>query len=613
MICFFPGILSLFRPGFKGKDFLKDSFFEPIIELHGAAGYQLDAMGDFSWDPKLLSDDLSKPAHEVLQVPFEEDPVVFKRQLMSGMFLWCLTAIIGYVHSQEEIEQGRNAKYVAGSIFGTEVQLPPVPQLSGPSELRNVPGSPPAEEMQELDMIQEIAAAAAATQTPSTASTASKSAQQPATGAKRGRKSAASAVAATPAAADASELPVELKDVARHLKLLAWMKSTNIPEGHYIIFYKVIRSCWSNRKQEPFTALYTWVMSNTNLKSNDKYAATLAEGVTVETFLTELEANYRALAAAMARPWSIIEAYMNSSVDIADCIPKKKEGGVDVPLLVPPSHANVKKTDGDLNSRAKQAIQKAILVDEKMCINIAEPPSGVIDVRNQNDAWIEWLVVNWNDTKFERGMVCIDDIGTTVNAKSGHSYYEITPLGRQLLAEPEKLKEEMAKWQTKEEWLRNTGLHMQMIVGRHSSLAQQKRYATLTGEDRPKRADMFRKVYVFKLSDIKVEGAQDIANNDNNLNDVASKQKDHGFVGDIQLLRMKWVATGKPTPLDSGQYSAYVRNELKANKDPYAAGWGLYTKSAEGALRSKMDNYRLENRIATLPDGMYVMINRRAD
>ena len=124
---------------------------------------------------------------------------------------------------------------------------------------------------------------------------------------------------------------------------------------------------------------------------------------------------------------------------------------------------------------------------------------------------------------------------------------DITAEGRKLLREPDLLKAELYTITSQEDFQRKTGLHLYVIAGRHTTLAQQERYKEACEKRKPfDQALLKRPTSVYKLSSLGVDGVSCLALIDNKMNEVSARQVDTGmfqnqeitFTKSIYMLKM---------------------------------------------------------------------------
>lgn len=155
------------------------------------------------------------------------------------------------------------------------------------------------------------------------------------------------------------------------------------------------------------------------------------------------------------------------------------------------------------------------------CLLFQRPPS-LLDVRFENSSWIEYLKNNWVQHQFGHCQVVVDDTMM-------YTTDDITEEGRKMLREPSLLKAELNNITSREEFLKKTGLHLYVIAGRHTTLAQQQRYEEARDKRRPFDDNWLRRpTSVYKLSSLGVEGVSCLALIDNKMNEVSARQVDTG-------------------------------------------------------------------------------------
>ncbi len=100
-----------------------------------------------------------------------------------------------------------------------------------------------------------------------------------------------------------------------------------------------------------------------------------------------------------------------------------------------------------------------------------------------------------------------------------------------------------------------------------------------------------RSCSVYLLSDIDPIGAGIIGRFDNKMYEYTSEQLKHGFVGDVKLLRAKWVEAGCPPPEGSVEWRETLKKAEAEKTNPYAKGWGKFLKFAQNSF----DNFEYMN------------------
>jgi hypothetical protein len=417
------------------------------------------AASDFIWTDKVLSNDISKPAVECLNIPAEYNTShpVEVQQYMLGLFCWTLVPLVTKTPSASDLMEEQVAKYQDLALFngGTEPSPPPAavtaaapaagPSGAPSSDLPMPPGSPQMQDLTNEDM-----------------GIVEPSGKKPRRG--QGRKSKdAPAAAADEPAAPAKEASLEdtldddCKSMARHLKLLEWMTENSIPAAQYPFFYKMVRSCWSNKKPNtPAAAVKTWVMGATQSRTVRTYELYLASQHTHASFVTEMEEEYKKLAASLTVDWDTILAYKDT-LKGSDQVPRDKE---QVPLISTDKDNAIKGGNRVMLEKARALQNKAILKFTKACSYSWSRPHVGIETREENQALIDSYAALWYEQGWIPAQIVIDDKLELEDHEHPETVLKRTPAGNELLKNHKLLAKAMAEFMSEEEWIALYGFRL---------------------------------------------------------------------------------------------------------------------------------------------------------
>lgn len=196
--------------------------------------------------------------------------------------------------------------------------------------------------------------------------------------------------------------------------------------------------------------------------------------------------------------------------------------GQHVCLLSANTHNTLTASEEALNAQAATYYRFKFLDSVSANCLFFERPPALLDVRLERQDWIEFLKDNWVQHQFGHCQVVIDDTRS-------YTKDAITTEGRKLLTDPGSLQAELFNLTSKEEFFKKTGLHLYVIAGRHTTLAQQQRWEEACSKNKAFDMNLLRRpTSVYKLSSLGVDGVSCLALVDNKLNEITARQVDTG-------------------------------------------------------------------------------------